>query len=66
MVQPEQLFLRIAPDRFHYLKFILEGYDNMAILSSHDMANGIVRLRYLSSSKRDLFHLLSSLAGKLA
>jgi len=66
MIRQEELFLRIRPDRFHYLKFILEGYDNLAILSSHDMARGIVRLRYLSSSRQELFYLVSSLAKKLS
>lgn len=65
MIQHQELFLRIAPDKFHYLKFILEGYDNLAILSSYDMARGIVRLRYLSSSRHELHLLLESLAQKL-
>ncbi|WP_084553519.1 DUF4911 domain-containing protein [Desulfopila aestuarii] len=66
MIRHEELFLRISPDKFHFLKFILEGYDNMAILSSFDMARGLVRLRYLSSSRCDLLLLLASIAGKLS
>lgn len=65
-MRQEELFLRISPERFHFLKFILEGYDNLAILSSSDMRNGIVRLRYLSSSQTELFELLSSLAAQLS
>ena len=65
MVEQQELYLRIAPDRFHLLKFILEGYDNLAILSSHDMARGIVRLRFISSSAPELTQLLASLAGQL-
>jgi len=65
IIRHEELFLRISPDKFHYLKFILEGYDNLAILSSYDMASGIVRLRYLSSSRRDLNLLLTSISWKL-
>lgn len=61
----QELFLRIAPDKFHMLKFILEGYDNLAILSSHDMTRGVVRLRFISSAAPDLFQLLASLAGQL-
>jgi len=66
MIQHEELFLRISPDKFHFLKFVLEGYDNLAILSSHDMASGIVRLRYLSSARRDLHLLLASISRKLS
>jgi hypothetical protein len=66
MSTSREIYLRISPDKFHILKFILEGYDNLAILSSHDMAKGIVRIRYISDSSHDLFELLSSLAPKLA
>ncbi|MFV0437704.1 MAG: DUF4911 domain-containing protein [Desulfopila sp.] len=64
-IRQEELFLRIRPDLFHYLKFILEGYDNLAVLSSHDRTEGIVRLRYLSSSREELFVLIGSLAARL-
>lgn len=60
-----KLYLRIAPERFHYLKFILEGYDNIGILSSFSSAEGIVFIRYPESMERDLFALLQSIAGKL-
>lgn len=66
MTTSEQLYLRISPDKFHYLKFILEGYDNLAILSGHDMKQGVVRLLFISELRPDLFALLSSLARKLA
>ncbi len=66
MSSSREVYLRISPDKFHILKFILEGYENLAILSSHDMAKGIVRIRYISDSDRDVFELLSSLAPKLA
>jgi hypothetical protein len=62
----ETLYLRISPDRFHYLKFLLEGYDNLAVLSSDDMKRGIVRVRYISSSRRDVMTLLCSIACRLA
>lgn len=57
--------MRISPDRFHYLKFILEGYDNLAILSSYQSSDGIVVLRYPREMTRDLFDLLGSLASHL-
>ena len=60
----EVLTLRIAPDKFHYLKFILEGYDNMAILSSLDSKEGLVIIRYPANLAKDLFALLASI-GKI-
>lgn len=65
MGNQETLYLRISPDRFHFLKFVLEGYDNLAVLSSHDMRQGIVRIRYISTSRRDVITLLSSVVHKL-
>ena len=66
MKKLEELILRIAPDKFHYLKFILEGYDNMAILSSLNPKEGLVVVRYPESLSKDLFYLLSSIGSKLS
>ncbi|MFT5698693.1 MAG: hypothetical protein ACI8ZB_001548 [Desulforhopalus sp.] len=59
------LYLRISPGRFHFLKFIIEGYDNIAILSSVDSREGIVVLRYSKGHEAELFGLLSSIAPNL-
>lgn len=61
----EKLYLRISPNKFHYLKFVLEGYDNLAILSSYDSKQGIVLLRYPSGSIIELFSLLEYVAPYL-
>jgi len=61
-----EIYLRIAPDKFHYLKFILEAYDNLAILSSHDSSAGIVVIRYPQEMAKDLLGLLQSIAPTLA
>ena len=47
-IQPamQSLYLRISPERFHFLKFIVEAYDNVAILSSVDNREGIVVLKF--------------------
>ncbi len=59
------IYLRIAPKKFHTLKFLLEGYDNLAILSSVDNKKGLVRLRFARESMEELFALLSSIAHKI-
>lgn len=57
-----QLFLRIAHERYHFLKFILEGYDGICLLSTVPGTRGCVCLRYPAERKKDLFDLLTSLA----
>lgn len=59
------IFLRISPGRFHYLKFILEGYDNLAVLSSYDNQQGIILLRFSDEVACELFALLASIAAVL-
>ncbi len=62
----EPLYLRISPDKFHYLKFIREGYDNIALLSSVDNREGTVVLRHSSGHREELVLLLSKIAEKLS
>lgn len=65
MERLEEVFLRIRPDRFHYLKFILEGYDNLAILSAQDCRAGLVVVRYPPAMAGDFYALLSAIAASL-
>ena len=60
-----EVYLRISPGNFHFLKFILEGYDNLAILSSYRSYDGVVVIRYPQEMARDLFDLLGYLAHYL-
>jgi len=62
----QKLCLRISPNKFHLLKFILEGYDNMAIISSLDSKKGLIIVRYPEELSRDLFNLLASVATKIS
>ncbi|MDX2433052.1 MAG: DUF4911 domain-containing protein [Desulfobacterales bacterium] len=57
--------LRISPDRIHYLKFILEGYDNLATLSTVNARQGLVEIRYLPESKKDLTDLLTEITSDI-
>jgi len=66
MKKLNEVYLRIAPGKFHYLKFILEGYDNLAILSSFQGSVGVVVIRYPQEMARDLFSLLGDLADNLS
>jgi len=59
------LYLRIAPARIGLLKFLLEGYDNLAVLSTDDSGNGCVRLLVPRSRYEELMRFLAATAGKL-
>jgi hypothetical protein len=57
--------LRISPDKIHYLKFILEGYDNLATLSTVNARQGLVEIRYLPESEKDLTDLLTEITSDI-
>ena len=61
----KKLYLRISSSRIAYLRFILEGYDGLAMLSTIDAGHGIVLIRYPHFSEKDIFDLLSDLAPQL-
>lgn len=61
----EQMFLRISEDRFHFLKSILEGYDNIGILSSCPERHGVVVLRFTPGCGSEVLELLGSLSATL-
>ena len=62
----EKLYICIRPDKFYFLKFILEGYDGIAMLSSSGIRKEIVLIRYPREQRKDIFSLLSSLAPKIS
>lgn len=65
MEKLDELFLRINPNKFYYLKFILEGYDNLAILSSRQNQTGLVVIRHPRTMARDLFELIASITRNI-
>ena len=60
-----QFFLRINPGRFHYLKFLLEGYDNLAVLSSVDSKEGVIKLRCPPGMVTELMAILEGEVEKI-
>jgi hypothetical protein len=55
-------YYSIASNRFHYLKFILEGYDNLAVISSVKDHRNIIRLKCTVESLEELIQVLASVA----
>lgn len=61
----EGVYLVIKKDKFYFLKFILEGYDGLAILSSSKIRKDVVLVRYPAEKRNEIFSLLNCLAPKL-
>lgn len=59
------LRLAIAPSRIHFLKFILEGYDGLALLTTEDPDQGLVEIRYPPEIKSELLELLQSIEPQI-
>ncbi len=59
-----ELHLRINRSRIHFLKFILEAYDGLALLSVVEPRHGLVLIRFAPESAGDIAALLSSLAAQ--
>lgn len=59
--QTTQRCLRINRRQISLLKFILEGYDNMATLTTLDAAAGMVVVRIAVGCEEDVDHLLAHL-----
>ena len=66
MLRCSSLQLTIRPDKIHCLKFILEGYDGMAIQSTVDPKEGIVKIYYPSELHDDLKGVLASLKPSIS
>lgn len=63
--ETREIYLRIDSARIHFLKFILEGYDGLAILSTIDAKKGLVLIRFPGESIGEIFDLLSDIADTL-
>jgi hypothetical protein len=55
-----KLYVVVARDKIALLKFILEGYDGLASLSTVDSKNGSLVLRYFPDYHDDLVAILEA------
>ncbi len=62
---PQVIFLRIKKEKISWLKFILEGYDGMATLSTLSVTDGLVSIWTTHSYLPTLFDLLEELSIEL-
>lgn len=58
-------YLRIRPERIGLFRFLLEGYDGLAVLSTMDARQGLVRLIVPESRHAELWQLLDALCEDL-
>ncbi len=58
-------YLLIRPEKIGWLRFILEGYDGLAILTTLSAEKGLVRIQTLDSRFEETMRLLEALAVDL-
>jgi hypothetical protein len=59
------LQLEVSPDRIHFLKFILEGYDGLALLTTINSRQGLIEIKYPPEVEKDLTNLLHNIAPQI-
>ena len=59
------VYLRIRPDRISLLRFLLEGYEGLAVLSTVDVRQGLVKLLVPVSRQAELWGLLAAICEDL-
>ncbi len=64
-VAPVEIFLSIRPERIGWLRFILEGYDGLALLTTLSTEKGLVRIRTLQCGYVETMQLIEALAPDL-
>lgn len=56
---------RLEPLQIHYLRFVLEGYEGLALMTTLDPVQGVVRLLVAPGCEADVGALMSSLAQEM-
>ena len=65
MAACSEITLRINPQRICFVKFILEGYDGLAVQSTVDPKQGIIKIYCPNEVQADVERLLMELAPTL-
>lgn len=59
------VFLRVRKEKIGWLKFIIEGYDGLATLSTLSVSEGLIKVWTTKSSLAQLFALLNAVAEEI-
>ncbi len=60
-----KLVLRMDPGQVYFLKFVLEGYDNLFMLSTLDKEQGVMILQSADGTQDELARILISLKDRI-
>ncbi len=55
------LFIKILPSKISFLRFILEGYDHLAILTVIESKEGLAKLNFFKNEKELIMEILKDL-----
>jgi hypothetical protein len=61
-----QFYLIIRPEKISWLRFILEGYDGLAIATTIDVRKGLVRIMTTRAQYVESMELIAALSPDLA
>ncbi len=64
-MKSEVLRAEVLPERIAFLKFILDGYDHLALLTVKDPKKGIVELSFFPTEKEEVLNILQDFAKKI-
>jgi hypothetical protein len=59
------LCLRLEPTQIHFFRFVLEGYEGLAVVTTLDPASGLVRLSVAAGGEADMARVLEALGPEL-
>lgn len=65
MAACSEITLRINPERIYFVRFILEGYDGLAVQSTVDPKQGIIKICCPNEVRADVERLLKELAPSI-
>jgi len=65
MIESRSRYLRVDRRDLAYLKFIIESYEGLAVLSTVEPRDAVVRIGYPGCSEDDLSDLLRALAAEI-
>ena len=60
------LYFTIRPAKISWLRFILEGYDNLALLSTISAQTGLVRVQAPEDNAIELLELMAAVTPELS
>ena len=60
------LVVKLNPKKLVYLKFILEGYDHLAVLTVLNAKKGLAKIHFFENNKLLIKEILEDLKNKLS